>query len=137
MIRSTRAWAATVLLAMLPASYFAVAAQGRGAQSPESIRELRAAVSLAQHGDEQQALTRVNRLLVAHPDFVAALKLQGALLEDLGPEANAAASYEKALRLAPNDPELLLKVGIYRLVSGKYEDAVALLRRRVGVVPRD
>lgn len=136
MIRGARAWAATLLLAILPGFCFA-AAQARGSQSAESVRDLRAAVSLAQHGDEQQALTRVDRLLEEHPDFVAALKLQGALLEDMGPEAKAAASYEKALRLAPNDPELLLKVGIYRLVSGKYEDAVALLRRRVGAVPHD
>ncbi len=136
MIRGTRAWAAGVLIALLPATCV-VAAQARGTKSAESVRELRAAVSLAQHGDEQQALTRVNRLLAEHPDFVAALKLQGALLEDLGPEATAAASYEKALRLAPNDPELLLKVGIYRLVSGKYEDAIALLRQRVRDVSHD
>lgn len=99
--------------------------------------QLREAVSIAQHGDEQQALVRVNGLLAGHPDFVPGLKIQGALLEDLGRKPDAAVAYEHALKLAPNDAELLLKVGIYRLVSGKYEEAITLLRHRLRAVPRD
>ena len=100
-------------------------------------RQLREAVSMAQHGDEGQALARVNALLTAHPDFVPALKIQGELLEDLSREPEAALAYEHAFELAPNDAELLLKVGIYRLASGKYDAAITLLQHRLRAVPRD
>lgn len=109
---------------------------GARAQSTAE-RQLRDAVSMAQHGEEGQALVRVDALLAAHPNFVSALKIKGALLEDLGREPEAALSYEHALKLAPNDPELLLKVGIYRLVSGKYDAAITLLQHRLKAVPRD
>lgn len=99
--------------------------------------QLRQAVSIAQHGDEGEALTRVNTLLAAHPTFVPALKIKGELLEDLGQQAEATLAYEHALKLAPNDADLLLKVGIYRLVSGKYDAAITLLQRRLRAVPRD
>lgn len=125
-------WAAEGLcVAMLLSTPVAARAQST------AERQLREAVSLAQHGDEGQALTRVDALLQAYPDFVSALKIKGALLEDLGREQEAALAYEQALKLAPNDAELLLKVGIYRLVSGKYDAAITLLQHRLRVVPRD
>ncbi|MGH9588485.1 MAG: tetratricopeptide repeat protein [Acidobacteriaceae bacterium] len=127
-----RAWAASVLCFLLLLS----APAGLQAQSTAE-RQLREAVSMAQHGEGQQALARVNAVLTSYPDLVSALKIQGELLEDLGREPDAAVAYEHALRLAPNDAELLLKVGIYRLVSGKYESAIALLQRCLKAVPRD
>src|SRR6185312_7699260 len=105
------AWAASGLcIAMLLSAPVAARAQSTAG------RHLREAVSLAQHGDEGRALTQVNAVLAANPTFVPALKIQGELLEDLGRQSEAALSYERALKLSPNDAELLLKVGIYRLV---------------------
>lgn len=119
-----------------------LAAMLAGAQTTPGVpatarRQLRDAIGIAQRGNEAEALEQVNAVLAAHPDFVAALKFQGELLEDMGREQEAGVAYDHALRFAPNDSELLLKVGIYRLVSGKYQDAVSLLRRRVNLVPHD
>src|ERR1700722_13407638 len=73
---------------------------------PSVTRRMHEAVTVAQHGDEKRALALVGTHLEQHPDFVPALKLQGMLLEDTGSSQEASLSYEKALKLAPNDPEL-------------------------------
>jgi tetratricopeptide (TPR) repeat protein len=101
------------------------------------MRQVQQAVSIAQSGDPTRALDLTNALLARHPDFVPALKLQGSLLEDMGREADAVPSYEKALALAPNDPDLLFKVGVYQLVTGHYDQAVTLLRHHLRLEPRD
>lgn len=107
------------------------------AVDPFTNSEMRQAVSMADHGNKQQALDLAAAILQAHPDFVPALKLQGTILEDDGRMVEAADAYQKALKLAPNDPELLLKVGIYQLVAGDKEQAVTLLTHHLKLVPRD
>jgi tetratricopeptide (TPR) repeat protein len=99
--------------------------------------QLRQAVVAAQHGDTRQAFAITRALLLEHPDFVPAIKLQGSLLEDSGHEAEAAASYEEAFKLAPNDSDLLLKVGIYRLLAGNRTQAIGLFLHRLKLVPHD
>jgi tetratricopeptide (TPR) repeat protein len=101
------------------------------------MEQLHQAISIAERGDEKQALSLTNSLLAEHPDFVSALKFQGELLEDAGHESDAAHSYEKAIALAPNDPELLLKVGIYSLVTGNNDQAISLLNHHLRLVPHD
>ncbi len=132
-----------VITGLLLASYLVFAIPNAAAQHPAKATEsslmhqLQQAINIALRGDENHALALANALLTEHPDFVPALKLQASLLEDLGRESDAATSYEKALALAPNDPELLLKVGVYRLVTGHYDQAISLLRHHLRLVPRD
>lgn len=79
----------------------------------------------------------VLRLLERHPDFAPAIKLKGMLLEEAGRSSNAAGAYEQALKLAPNDADLLLKTGIYKLAAGQKEEALKLLQRCVRILPGD
>ena len=109
---------------------------GRAGESSQ-ISQLRLAIALAEHGEEAQALALTNHLLAQNPDFVPALKLQGELLEDANRQPEAALSYEKALKRAPDDPDLLLKVGIVRLVTGEYDESIALLQHRLKLIPKD
>jgi tetratricopeptide (TPR) repeat protein len=95
------------------------------------------ALSLAQHGDRQAAMNTVETLLQQHPEFAPAIKLKGMLLEDSGRPGEAAAAYEQALSLAPNDGDLLLKVGIAKLASGQKEEAIRLLEHCVRILPGD
>ena len=90
---------------------------------------------MAEHGDPEQALALINTLLEQHPDFVSALKVQGMLLENAGRGQEAAASYERALKLAPKDPALLFQVGLDRLMAGDKERAIELLLRGLKIVP--
>lgn len=69
-------------------------------------------------------------MLTQHPHFAPALRLRGELLESVGRDGEAAATYEAAWKLAPNDSELLGKVGVYRLLAGDTDEAIRLLSRR-------
>ena len=101
------------------------------------MTQLRQAISMAQHGNENQALALTSALLEKHPDFVPALKLQGMLLENAGHNSEAWLSYQKAFKLAPNDAELLLKIGVYRLIAGENDQAITLLLHRLKLLPLD
>ena len=78
-----------------------------------------------------------NELLQQNPKFVAAIKLKAMLLEESGQRTQAAAAYEEGLKLAPNDPDLLLKTGIYKLAGGDKDQALKLLQHCVKVTPTD
>jgi tetratricopeptide (TPR) repeat protein len=130
---------AILLLAVLFAVGAApVRAQNTG-HSGESFftQQFHQALSLAKQGDRQGAMNLVVRLLEQHPDFAPALKLKGMLLEEAGRTSEAAAAYEEALKLAPNDGDLLLKVGISKLAAGQKEEAIQLLQHCVRILPGD
>lgn len=65
------------------------------------------------------------------------MKLKAMLLEEDGRTAEAALTYEEALKLDPNDPDLLLKVGIYKLSVGNKDESIKLLQRCVRILPGD
>ena len=127
---------AWVLLAVLLAGRWLSAGAQRPADS-SLIEEMHRAVGLAQHGDEKQALVLTSAIVDEHPEYGPGLKLQGMLLEDLGRSQEAAVPYEKALKLSPNDPELLMKVGIFHLVTGDKEQAVEMFVRLLKIKPAD
>lgn len=126
------------LMPLLAAAQTAGPAQGasRPADSP-MMRQLHQALSLAEHGDKQQAMTLALQLLQQNPKFVPALKLKGMLLEESGQNSEAAAAYQEGLKLAPSDPDLLLKTGIYKLAAGDREEALKLLQHCARLLPGD
>ena len=101
------------------------------------MRQFHQALSFAQRGDRQTAMNLVLSLLQQHPDFAPAIKLKGMLLEESGRTTEATASYEEALKLAPNDGDLVLKVGISKLAAGQKEEAIHLLEHCIRVFPGD
>ncbi|MGA7930421.1 MAG: tetratricopeptide repeat protein [Candidatus Sulfotelmatobacter sp.] len=130
----------TVLLcaALLASTGTAVRAQNTGhpAESP-LMRQIQQALSLDEHGDRQGAMDLVLRLLEQHPHFEPAIKLKGLLLEEAGRTSEAAAAYEEALKLAPNDADVLLKTGAYKLAAGQKEEAIKLLQHCIRILPSD
>lgn len=102
-----------------------------------STRQLREALSLAEHGDRQGAMTLALQLLQKNPTFVPAMKLKAMLLEEVGQTAEAGATYEQALNLAPNDPDLLLKTGVYKLAAGDRDQAIKLLQHCTKINPTE
>jgi tetratricopeptide (TPR) repeat protein len=76
-------------------------------------------------------------LLEQNPKFVPAIKLKGMLLEESGRTGEAAEAYEEGLQLAPNDPDLLLKAGIYKLAQHKVDEAIKLLEHCTRILPSD
>jgi tetratricopeptide (TPR) repeat protein len=130
----------TILLcaALLASAGTAVRAQNAGhpAESP-LMRQVQQALSLDEHGDRQGAMNLVLHLLEQHPNFEPAIKLKGLLLEEAGRTSEAAAAYEEALKLAPNDADVLLKTGAYKLAAGEKEEAIKLLQHCVKILPGD
>jgi predicted Zn-dependent protease len=76
-------------------------------------------------------------VLREHPEFVPALKLQGMLLEQMGHSKEAMESYQKALKFAPNEADLLFKAGVSQLVTGNRDQAIQLLLHHLKVAPKD
>jgi len=109
---------------------------GRAAESPQ-MGQLHQALSLAEHGNAQGAMNLVRDLLEQNPKFVPAIKLKGMLLEESGRNTEAGAAYEAGLQLAPNDPDLLLKAGIYKLAQHKFDEAIKLLEHCTRILPSD
>ena len=107
------------------------------APDPAMTRQLHQAVKLAEQGDKQGAMTIALHLLERNPKFAAAIKLKGTLLEDAGKTSEAAAAYEEALTLTPNDPDLVLKTGIYELNIGNTDESIKLLEHCVKITPAD
>jgi tetratricopeptide (TPR) repeat protein len=135
--RRARVIGATFAVALVLALFAPISLAQENSAASNQAQQLRRAIRAAQQGNTQQALTLTHALVNEHPDFVPALKLQGELLEEAGHDTDAAESYSRALKLAPNDPDLLLKVGIDQLVTGNYPRAVELLHRRLGFTPHD
>ena len=110
---------------------------GNPSTNSQLIQQLQQALALAQRGDRQGAMNIDRQLLESNPKFVPAIKLKGMLLEESGQAAEAGAAYAEGLNLAPNDPDLLLKTGIYKLASGDREQAIKLFQRCTRILPSD
>jgi tetratricopeptide (TPR) repeat protein len=109
----------------------------RAAVDAYAAKQMHDAIAAAQAGDEARAIGIVRALVEQRPRFGPGLKLEGMLLEDQGQAGEAAEAYEAALKLSPNDSELLLKAGSMELVAGKVPRAAELLKRRLRLVPGD
>lgn len=109
------------------------------AHSPDAslLQQVRQAAHAAEQGNAQAAMEIAQKLLAEHPRFAPAIKLKAMLLEQAGRDTEAGVLYEEALRLAPNDPDLLLKVGISRLRAQQNEEAIRLLEHCVRILPQD
>ena len=101
------------------------------------MQQLRDALTLAEHGDAAGAMRIAQHLLDQNPKFEPAMKLKGMLLEQSGRNEEAIVIYEQALKLAPNDSDLLLKDGLYKLSIGQKQAALDLLVRAAKVRPAD
>lgn len=132
----------TAFQVMLAVALFSETARFFAQQPPRPaeaalIARLNRAMALAEQGHEQQALTLAEELVVDHPGFVPALKLQGALLEEEGRASEAEQVYRKALQLSPNDASLLFKLGTKRLVAGDNTEAASFFVRYLRLTPSD
>ena len=132
-LRRTRLAITATLLCCCLAS----AQRGPTAGERQAAARLQDAFAAAKSGDGGKALRLTKSLLASSPNYEPALKFEGALFEDMGEPQQAEATFRKALALAPQDSELMLKVGIYDLVSGDSKQAVILLNRRLKVAPHD
>jgi len=87
------------------------------------------------HRERQAAEALVAQLEQRHAESAAAQVVLGGLYALLGQRDLSAASYRKALRLAPTDPTALLQVGRQALREGNLPEAESCLARLRAAVP--
>jgi type IV pilus assembly protein PilF len=77
-----------------------------------------------QQANYPQALEELRAALAIDPDNVAALGLMGLVQMDLGERAQAEESFQRALRIAPNDSDLLNNYGWFLCQTGRAREAI-------------
>ncbi len=93
----------------------------------------------------EDALDLLRRAVAIDPQYAAARAFLGLYLiqrvvqfispSPMADVAEALESAERAIDLAPRDPEVLENAGLVYFNSGRYEDAVAALTRAVAIAP--
>jgi serine/threonine protein kinase/tetratricopeptide (TPR) repeat protein len=93
----------------------------------------------------EDALNLLRRAVAIDPSYAAARAFLGLYLiqrvvqyispNPMADVAEALASAERAIDLAPRDPEVLENAGLVYFNSGRYEDSVAALTRAVEIAP--
>lgn len=89
-------------------------AEALEAQPDEPVLQFGAAVASHLQGRTTEATTRLKRVLDIAPNLTAASMLLGQLQYTAGDVSGAITTYEKALKHAPNDPQLTTKLGAWR-----------------------
>jgi type IV pilus assembly protein PilF len=99
-------------------------------------RRARARLELASlylsRGQANEALGDVNNAIEAKPDMAEAYSLRGLIYGALGNMALAEQSFQRALQLAPNDPDARHNYGWFLCQQKRYGDADAQFDNAVG-----
>jgi predicted Zn finger-like uncharacterized protein len=95
-----------------------------------------AAVTLTRLGRFDDALAAFVRVSETDKDFPGLALERGRLYEESGRIAEALKEYEAALARAPEDQELMVRVGCARVVAGRGADADKLLQQVLKERPR-
>jgi tetratricopeptide (TPR) repeat protein len=95
------------------------------------------AIQSAKAGDLDRSIQLIDAILKKQPNYAPALKLQGIVLEQQGRPEEAALSFKRALKLTPDNPDLLYRLGVHELFAGDYPQAITLLKKHLRLRPRD
>lgn len=99
--------------------------------------QLEEARLFAERGEWAAVATALRPVLDAQADELSALSLMGEALRQLNQRSEARAVLERALALAPKDPELETRLGSLLLDGGDVAGALGLLERAARKRPRD
>jgi tetratricopeptide (TPR) repeat protein len=80
-------------------------------------------------GQYQRVLRIVDGLLKEYPRSQSSHLLRGLALDELGRFDEAQKSYEAALQIAPNDPQIQARFGMHFVRRGKWDEAIPLLEK--------
>jgi len=112
------------------------AAAGQTASAVQ-LSMLNRALAAAERGQLDEALRLDSQLLARSPALLPALKLRGALLEQMGRAPEADEAYVQALRVAPRDADLRIKRAELALQRNNDQIAIEELRLYCKLRPAD
>lgn len=90
---------------------------------------LELAASYYQQGNYTIALEELRQALLTDPGYAAALGLLGLIYMDMGDRPRAEESFQRALRLAPNDSDLNNNYGWFLCQSGRERESIDFFQR--------
>jgi type IV pilus assembly protein PilF len=121
---------ALVMLVWLPAGCTSTTTGNRDARQdtePDMARVARTRLELAglylSRGQADVALQEVKRVLAAQPDMPEAFNLSGLIYAALNDSAQAEASFQRALQLAPRDGDTMNNYGWFLCQQRRWEEA--------------
>ena len=105
----------------------------RASDETEARRRARIRLELAsnyyQQGNYNVALEELRRTLELDPGYAAAYGVLGLVYRDLGDYARAEESFQRGLRLAPDDPELNNNYGWFLCQTGRERESLQYFDR--------
>ena len=117
-------------------------ASGASAQTPNSGNEqadknaqirLELAEGYYQRGQTEVALSEVGKALEQAPDYVPAYTMRALIEMSLGRNAQAEASFRKALSIQPNNADALHNYGWFLCTNKRYAESFAMFKRALAV----
>lgn len=105
------------------------AAPGSAATGGDPFSRIQEAKALLDKGEPQRALDIVVGLLKEYPRSQSSHLLRGLALDELGRLDDAKLSYEKALAIAPKDPQILAALGQHFMRAEAWDEAIRTLER--------
>jgi tetratricopeptide (TPR) repeat protein len=129
---------AAALLAFLLIQDAPAAPNGAGAARSvkrDPYSRVQEAKALFEAGQFERVLPIVDALLKEYSDSPSSHLLRALALDGLGRLEEAEPSYEAALRIAPDDPQILTRYGMHFLRRESWKDAIRCLERSLTAGP--
>src|SRR6185436_8817549 len=92
-------------------------------------RLLKATITGAQPGREEEALAALRQLAQAEPRRTGVHRAMGVILARAGKFGPAVNQFEKELQIDPEDTQTLTELGVYYFRTGQFDQAEDRLRR--------
>lgn len=128
-----RLWAGVILISLLSAcasknlggaqAEVSISAENAEAQKRASIR-MQLAVGYYQQGQHKVALEEIRQVLLIAPELVDAYSVRALIFMDIGEKQLAEDNFLHALKLAPNNPDILNNYGWFLCQNGREKQAL-------------
>lgn len=91
-----------------------------------AVANMNLGVEYMRQGAYEQALERLNRSLLAKPDFAPSYNILGLLYQQLGDDEQAEASFKKSLKFDPDDSSTYNNYGLFLCNKQRIDEAETL-----------
>lgn len=100
--------------------------QSRDEQALEvAITNMRLGIEYMQQGDNEKALFKLKRSVLAKPDYAPSYNVLGLLYQRLGDLRQAESNFKKSIKLDAADSSTHNNYGLFLCTNGRYDEAIS------------